>query len=209
MFDRLLAHDGVVEICELRSRFGFMAFHGGNLERVTDTVASEAAARSGASLYAVLQPPGLRWHVPSTDVGRVGSPALRRFLDHVDVVVAVHGYGRAGFFTALLVGGGNRVLAGHVGRHLRDALPAYRVLDDLEAIPGPLRGVHPDNPVNLPRGGGVQLELPPRVRGLAPLRLHWPGHPGRWPHVEALITALAAAATSWSAGPGSEPGGSR
>ena len=197
MLNRLLHRSDVVEELQLRSRFGFMAFHGGNLERVTDTVASEAAARSGASLYAVLQPHGLRWHVPSTDVGRVGSPAMRRFLDHVDVVVAVHGYGRAGFFTSLLVGGGNRVLAGHVGRHLRDSLPAYRVLDDLDAIPTPLRGVHRDNPVNLPRGGGVQLELPPRVRGLAPLRRHWPGHPGRWPHVEALIAGLTAAATSW------------
>jgi phage replication-related protein YjqB (UPF0714/DUF867 family) len=199
VFDRLLAHHGVVELCELRSRFGFLAFHGGNLERVTDQIASEAAARSGSSLYAVLQPAGLRWHVPSTDVGRTGSPALGRFLDHVDVAVAVHGYGRAGYFTSLLVGGANRDLALHVGAHLRDAVPAYRIVDDLDAIPRQLRGVHPDNPVNRPRGGGVQLELPPRVRGLSPLRRHWPGLHGRWPHVEAVIDGLAAAARSWPA----------
>jgi phage replication-related protein YjqB (UPF0714/DUF867 family) len=34
------------------------------------------------------------------------------------------------------------------------------VIDDLEAIPTPLRGVHRNNPVNLPADGGVQLELP-------------------------------------------------
>jgi len=128
--------------------------------------------------------------------------------------VAVHGYGRAGHFTSLLVGGGNRALAGHVGRHLRDALPAYRIVDELDAIPTPLRGVHPRNPVNRPRGGGVQLELPPRVRGLAPLRSHWPGLHGRWPHLEALIEGLARAARSWPLGPGpaerpAEPPGGR
>ena len=49
-FDRsgsLLSVDG---------RFGFLAFHGGSLERMTDVVATEAADASGASLYAVLQP---------------------------------------------------------------------------------------------------------------------------------------------------------
>ena len=47
---------------------------------------------------------------------------------------------------------------------MREALPAYRWLDDLERIPSHLRGVHRDNPVNRARDGGVQIELPPRVR---------------------------------------------
>ena len=47
---------------------------------------------------------------------------------------------------------------------LRDALPGYHWIDDLGLIPSHLRGVHPDNPVNRPARGGVQLELPPRVR---------------------------------------------
>ena len=51
---------------------------------------------------------------------------------------------------------------------MRPALPDYDVVLDLEAIPRELRGLHPDNPVNIPRLGGVQLELPPRVRGLGP-----------------------------------------
>jgi phage replication-related protein YjqB (UPF0714/DUF867 family) len=39
VFDQLLAHDGVEEVLELRGRFGFMAYHGGGLEEMTDVIA--------------------------------------------------------------------------------------------------------------------------------------------------------------------------
>ena len=165
MLDDLLNHDGVVERCELGSRFGLMAFHGGNLERGTDTIAAAAAEASGASLYAVIQPPGFRWHVPSVEFRPDRSAALARFVDHVDVAVAVHGYGRHEMWTTLLLGGRNRALAATLGAALRGCLgDGFTVVDDIGAIPPELRGVHPRNPVNLPSGGGVQLELPPRVR---------------------------------------------
>ena len=48
-FADLLAHDGVEEDLELRSPFGFLTFHGGNLEEGTDLVAvadSEPASRA-------------------------------------------------------------------------------------------------------------------------------------------------------------------
>src|SRR5579862_5519559 len=118
MFAELLAHPGVREIVTLRSTFGFMAFHGGSLEKVTDDIAAAAAEASGASLYAVVQPPDLRWHIPSAEIDPGASPALAGFLDHVDTVVAVHGYGRPGMFTTILLGGGNRELAGVARRHL-------------------------------------------------------------------------------------------
>lgn len=165
MFADLLAHPGVEEACELRGRFGFMAIHGGSLERGTDVVAAAAAERAGASLYAVRQPLELTWHVPSIAFDPAVSPQLRDFLAHIDTVVSVHGYGRAGMWTTLLVGGGNRSLAAQVASALRATLGGeFTAVDDLDAIPVALRGVHPRNPVNLPRGGGVQLELPPRVR---------------------------------------------
>src|SRR3981081_3829625 len=113
MFAELLAHEGVEELCGLRHRFGLMECHGGNLEQGTDQIAVAAAARAGASLYAVLQPPGLRWHVPSTAVRPDESARLAAFIDHIDVAVAVHGYGAEGFWTTLLLGGGNRELAAH------------------------------------------------------------------------------------------------
>lgn len=199
-FGELLARPGVLEISDLRSRFGFCAFHGGNLERVTEQIASEAAARSGSSFYAVIQPPGMRHHIPSALVSPDESPGLKAFIEHCDVVVAVHGYGRRNLFTSLLCGGQNRELASHVAHHVRAQLPAYRTIDEIEEIPRALRGLHPDNPCNLPSQGGVQLELPPRVRGLSPLARYWPSTAPsvkRFPHVNHLIDGLATAAASW------------
>ena len=197
MFAELLAHEGVVEHLELRSRFGFMAFHGGSLERMTDVVASEAAQRAGASYYGVSQPEDLRWHIPSKLIGPHDSDRLHAFLDHVDCVVTVHGYGREEMWTTILLGGRNRRLARHLGARLGAALADYRVVDDLEAVPVALRGQHPDNPVNLPPARGVQMELPPRVRGSSPMWWDWEG-PGLTPHTEGLIDGLVDAMTSWA-----------
>lgn len=193
MLADLLARADVEEVCELRSRFGFMAYHGGGLEEMTDVIAAAAADRAGASYYGIHQPAGLDWHIPSIEVSPDHSDAMAGFLDHVDVVVTVHGFGRQGLFTSLLLGGRNRELAEHLGTHLRAALPAYDVVTDVERIPTELRGLHRRNPVNLPARAGVQLELPPRVRGSSPLWWDWEG-PGLVPHTEALIDALAAAA---------------
>jgi len=212
MFAELLAQPGVVEELELRSTVGFLAFHGGSLEQGTDDIAREAASRSGASFYAVVQPHDLRWHVPSKLFDPAVSPALRSFIDHVDVAIAVHGFGREGLFTSLLVGGSNRDLAVRVATSLRRGLAphGYDVIDDVNAIPSALRGLHPHNPVNRPRMGGVQLELPPRVRGLGPFWAAPPHEPGagsrasteltRTPHTEALIEALRHTATAWTRG---------
>jgi phage replication-related protein YjqB (UPF0714/DUF867 family) len=197
-FAELLAMPGVVEELELRSTFGFMAYHGGSLEEMTDVIARAAAERCGASFYAVCQPADLNWHIPSHLVAPDDSPAMAAFIDHVDVVVTVHGFGRRGLFTSLLLGGRNRELAEHVGDALRAALPAYEILTDAERIPRDLRGMHPENPVNLPRRHGVQIELPPRVRGSSPMWADWEG-PGHTPHTEALIDALAHAASTWGA----------
>jgi phage replication-related protein YjqB (UPF0714/DUF867 family) len=164
MFDELLRHPGVIEESQLRSRFGFLAFHGGSLERGTAEVATAAADLAGASVYAVRQPEDLRWHIPSSLVDPSVSPALRAFLDHVDDVVAVHGYGRRGFSKVVLIGGQNRELASRAAMVLRAAVPSHAFVDDLHAIPPTLRGVHPDNPVNRTRGGGIQVELPPTLR---------------------------------------------
>ncbi|NNE95842.1 MAG: replication protein, partial [Acidimicrobiales bacterium] len=168
-FREVLDLPNVHEHMELRSRFGFLAFHGGNLERRTDWIAWDAAERSGSSVYSVSQPPGRRHHYPSASVHPRHSSRLASFVDHCDVVISVHGFGRHGHWDDLLCGGRNRTLAAHAGVVLRSRLPdRYNVVTELDAIPRPLRGMHPDNPVNLPRGAGMQLELPPGVRGLTP-----------------------------------------
>jgi phage replication-related protein YjqB (UPF0714/DUF867 family) len=196
-FAALLNQPGVQEVSELRGRVGFMAYHGGALEAMTDVIARDAAERSGASCYSVIQPPGMRDHLPSIQVNPDESDTLAEFVDHVDIVITVHGYGRRGLFGSLLLGGANRTFAHHVGDALRRSLPAYDVRTDIEAIPKPLRGLHPANPVNLPRHAGVQVELPPRVRGSSPLWWDWEG-PGLTPHTESLIDGLARAASTWT-----------
>lgn len=145
-----------------------MAYHGGALEWVTDVIARAAAHGSGASYYGLHQgDSGRVAHFASSGIDPAASPSLRRFLDHVDVAVSVHGFGRKRLWHSLLLGGRNRALASHVARELRGRLPDYDVLDDLEAVPAELAGQHPRNPVNLPTAAGVQIELPPTIVGIA------------------------------------------
>lgn len=103
-----------------------------------------------------------------------------------------------GLFTTVLLGGKNRELAWHVVKHLRSLLPTYDIEHDLRNIPQDLAGQHLLNPVNLPRRGGVQVELPPRVRGAGPHWRDWEG-PTLTPHTQALVDGLTAAAVSWPA----------
>ena len=195
-FADLLTAEGVEESLVLRSAFGFMAYHGGGLEQMTDVIAAAAAERAGASYYGIVHPPGWSAHVSSIDVDPAASPQLDAFLAHVRVVVTVHGYGRRWLMTSILLGGRNRGLASDLAGDVRAALPAYRIVDDLDDMPTTLRGLHPRNPVNLPTEQGVQVELPMRARGLGPMWWDWES--GLTPHTDALIGALARTATRWT-----------
>src|SRR4051794_29358415 len=208
----LLAEPGVEEVLVLEGPVGFLALHGGGQDRVTDEIAAAAAARSGASLYAVVQPPTLRWHIPSYQYSPDESQRLRQFVDHVRLVISVHGYGvdswrmdwrppgfestRLGQFharEAFLIGGRNRSRAADLAARLRAALPDYEVWDDLDRIPPKAAGQDPRNPVNLPAEGGVQVECPARVRALGPRAASG--------DTAVLIDVLADAAAAWAAGP--------
>jgi phage replication-related protein YjqB (UPF0714/DUF867 family) len=190
----LLTRPGIVETSVLRSSFGLMAIHGGGLEVMTDVIAAAAAEQAGASYYGVLHPDDGDHHLPSVRYDRSESPALHEFLDHVDAVIGVHGYGLEDHWTSLLVGGANRQLAATVAEAIGQRLDGYELVTDLQRIPPRLRGTDPRNPVNVPRDGGVQLELPPRVRGISPLSPP-PGADGLSPPTRALIEGLAAVAS--------------
>ncbi|MGE2723542.1 poly-gamma-glutamate hydrolase family protein [Mycolicibacterium pulveris] len=190
----LLAEPGMIEHSTLRSRFGFLAIHGGGLEQMTDVIAERAADAAGASLYVLRHPDHYPHHLPSALYHARESERLAQFLDHVDAAISLHGYGRIGRSTQLLAGGRNRALAQHLARHVE--IPGYQVVTDLDAIPRELRGLHPDNPVNRMRGGGAQLELSPRVRGISP-RSQLPGDDGLSPATSALVQGLVATANSW------------
>ena len=190
----LLDEPGVIEFSRLRSRFGFLAIHGGGLEEMTDVIAERAAEAARASVYVVRHPSRYPHHLPSSLFDPAESPRLAEFLDHVDVAVSLHGYGRIGRSTQLLAGGCNRTLAAHLARHIQ--LNGYQVVTDLDSIPAELRGLHPRNPVNRVREGGTQLELSARVRGISP-RSPLPGDDGLSPVTTALIAGLAEAARCW------------
>jgi hypothetical protein len=197
MFTELLASAGVEEVCELRGRFGFMAYHGGSLEVATDVIAGEAARRCGASYYGVHQPADLQWHIPSTKVRPEESPVLTEFLEHVDVVVTVHGYGRQGLFTSLLLGGQNRALAEHLGTHLRARVAGvsdrHRVGRDPLRAARPARGQPREPAASRRRAAGAAsagARLEPAVVGLGRTR-------PRPPH-RIAVAALAAAASTWT-----------
>lgn len=185
----LLAEPGVDEQCHLRSRVGIMALHGGSQDRGTDLIARPAAERAGASYYAIVQPPWLRRHLRSKCHDPAHSAAMRQFLDHVEVAISVHGFGRDGFVAyidprrglvvepygparqgrqqgplrGIIVGGLNAELVAEARTVLDGRFEGFTVADGRVRL-----GFHPDNPVNLPRGRGVQIELPPGLRGIGP-----------------------------------------
>jgi phage replication-related protein YjqB (UPF0714/DUF867 family) len=188
MLDELLATPGVAERFVAGSRFGFCALHGG-LEQGTAEIAEAAARASGATFYAVVQPDNLRWHIPSHRYDPDCSPSLQSFVASVDVMISVHGFGGLrgadDRWTTSLLGGTNRVLAQQLGDALKRVLPGYRWVTDVDVMPSNLRGMHPQNPVNRVAEGGVQIELPPRVR-----------RPGA--DYDALVDALASVASNGS-----------
>jgi len=161
VFVDLLATEGVEEIYLPGGPFGVMALHGG-LEAGTDLIARQVSERAATSLYAVIQPRGLWWHVPSIRYDPDGSAALASFLGAVQVAISLHGFGEPGFEAAALLGGTNRTLAG--GLHEELCARGVRSVVGLDAIPRRLQGTHSRNPVNRPRFGGVQVELAMELR---------------------------------------------
>jgi phage replication-related protein YjqB (UPF0714/DUF867 family) len=183
----LLTMPGVREECILRSKVGFMALHGGSQDRGTDQIARRAAEQAGASYYAIVHPPGLRVHLTSRLHDPEHSAHLRAFLEHVEVAISVHGFGRDGFalwldphrgpiiepygpailgkqtgpLRGIIVGGLNAPLLDTARVLFQQRFAGYHVADERIRL-----GFHPGNPVNLPPAHGVQVELPPGLRGI-------------------------------------------
>jgi phage replication-related protein YjqB (UPF0714/DUF867 family) len=183
----LLTLPGVKEECVLRSSVGFMALHGGSQDRGTHEIASQAAERAGASYYAIVQPRSLRVHLTSRHHDPDHSESLRAFLQHVEIAISVHGFGRDSFslnvdpargvviepygpalrgsqtrpLRGIIVGGKNPELLDVARQLLDERFAGYHVADERVQL-----GFHPDNPVNLPSAYGVQIELPPGLRGI-------------------------------------------
>lgn len=143
---------------------GLLALHGA-VEGGTAELAREVATRTGATLLTFTQPTGPPRHIPSIRM----SPCtpLTAFLTHATLAISLHGHNRRSAPRTIYVGGSNRPAA----RVLATALTGspFTPITTLSDIPHPLRGLHPDNPVNRPRDGGVQLELPVQARTTHPV----------------------------------------
>jgi phage replication-related protein YjqB (UPF0714/DUF867 family) len=154
---------------------GLLALHGSN-EGGTAELARSVAGRCDATSLVFTQP-GVRKpvHIPSPRMAVQHCALLREFLDHVELVVSLHGHMRPATPRAIFLGGGNRPAARLLADELGALQPEFEAVTDLDAIPVALRGLHARNPVNLARRGGVQVELPLSARTL---RSGWvPGVP--------------------------------
>ena len=183
----LLAIPGMREECVLRSKVGFLALHAGSQDRGTEQIARRAAENAGASYYAIEHPPQLRVHLTSRLHDPKHSRQLQAFLEHIDIAISVHGFGRDGFalwvdpdrgllvepygpairgsqtgpLRGIIVGGLNAELLQAARELFEQRFEGYHVADERVRL-----GFHPDNPVNLPSAHGVQVELPPGLRGI-------------------------------------------
>ncbi|MFF7385792.1 poly-gamma-glutamate hydrolase family protein [Streptomyces griseoluteus] len=138
---------------------GLLALHG-SVEGGTAELAREVAARTGATLLTFTQPTGPPRHIPSTRMSPCAP--LTAFLTHTTLTVSLHGHNRRSAPRTIYVGGSHRPAARILATALTDS--PFTPVTTLSDIPHPLRGLHPDNPVNRTRDGGVQLELPVRAR---------------------------------------------
>jgi phage replication-related protein YjqB (UPF0714/DUF867 family) len=217
----------VEEVCELRTAVGFMALHGGSQDRGTDEIASRAAEQSGASYYAIVQPRDLRVHLTSRRHDPSQSQQMSAFLQHVEIAISVHGFGRDTFevgvdaegglviepygpalrgrqtgpLRGIIVGGLNGALVDAACQLLGDRFSDYHAGSERVRL-----GFHPDNPVNLPSAHGVQIELPPALRGIGDLGEHLvPSQDGIVTEVVAALVELADRAAQLSAGASYSP----
>ncbi|MEU9920784.1 poly-gamma-glutamate hydrolase family protein [Streptomyces griseoluteus] len=148
----------------LAGPIGLLALHGA-VEGGTAELAREVATRTGATFLTFTQPTGPPQHIPSIRM----SPCtpLTAFLTHATLTISLHGHSRRSAPRTIYVGGSNRPAARVLATALADS--PFTPITTLADIPHPLRGLHPDNPVNGTRDGGVQLELPVQARTTHPV----------------------------------------
>ncbi|MEU4150486.1 poly-gamma-glutamate hydrolase family protein [Streptomyces sp. NPDC026659] len=164
---RLDGADFVLRLTRRPSRLGLLALHGG-VEGGTAELAEEVAARSGATCLTFTQPATPRVHISSHLLAEAPSRTLETFVSAVSLTISLHGHLRPTAPDSIFLGGTNREAAEVLAAALRTLTPSFTAVTDLTEIPPGLRGLHPRNPVNLTREGGVQVELPltARTRGL-------------------------------------------
>lgn len=159
------AGEGFLEYARVSGRVAVLAVHGGGIEPGCEELALFAAERTGCSLYVFSgrrerDNSGLR--AKSRSLFQEPGSLRARVVARASVIISLHGHG--GESRSVYAGGGNTSLKRLFAGLMAERLPAYPVVTDPREIPEGLAGLHPDNVVNLPEEGGVQLELPRSLR---------------------------------------------
>ncbi len=156
---------GFVEYARFAGGVAVLAVHGGGIEPGTEELAEYAAAETGCSLYVFsgrLEKGNSRLRRMSRSLFREEDSLRSRVIGQANAVISIHGHGRDA--NEIYAVGASEVLKGMFVELMAQRLPAFPVVTDPAKIPKGLAGLHPDNVVNLPAGGGLQLELPARLR---------------------------------------------
>lgn len=157
--------DDCSEYLHLGSSLGLLAVHGGGIEPGTEEIARYVSFHTGASLYvyAGRRPSGnLSLHRASHTSKLEERFLVKRFLQHVNRAISVHGHGRDQNYA--YVGGLDQTMRQQFVTLAQATLPKYAWTADPEIIPQGIGGRNPKNIVNLPADQGMQLELPKGLR---------------------------------------------
>ena len=157
--------DRIREYACVRGPVAVFALHGGGIEPGTEQVARYLAENTDATVYIFSGRRGSanrKLRIPSYRSLRKGSRLLAEVLARVRVAISIHGHGRP--TPDIYLGGSNDRLIERTHDLLEAHLPKYRVVSDPSSMERAYRANDSRNIVNVPRFGGVQLELPASLR---------------------------------------------